>query len=535
MQLFMNYLLVMDNLKVSHFSNRDDRNLKDRKGGTMAQDREQWGSKIGFILAAVGSAVGLGNIWRYPYLLYSNGGGAFLIPYFFALFTAGIPLMILEYGIGHKFRGSTPLAFARANKKWEWLGWWPSFNSLVILTYYSMILGWAVNYIFLSFTQAWGTDPNTYFFKTFLGLSSSPFELGGIQWPIFFGITVIWIINWAICYRGVSKGIEKVNKILLPTMIGMMIIIVLRGVTLPGAVVGLNKLLTPDWTKVMDPKVWVSAYGQIFFSLSLALGIMITYSSYLPKKTDIVNSAFITAFANSGFEFLAAIGVFSILGFMASSQGVPFDEVVTQSIGLAFVAFPKVFTMMGSLGKLFSVLFFGCLVFAGITSSVSMVEAFSSAVIDKTGASRKKVVTCTILGGYAVGILFSTGAGLYFLDIIDNFINSYGTVVIGLCEAIIIGWFYGTHKIREHINPISIYPIGKWWDVMIKIITPAILIYMLMSNLITEIKTPYGGYPTSALMIFGWGIVAIIIIVANIVARRKWKDGTLDLYLKEGK
>ncbi|MBZ4647279.1 MAG: transporter, partial [Clostridia bacterium] len=118
----------------------------------MAGKRDQWGTKIGFILAAMGSAIGLGNIWRYPYIAYSNGGGAFLIPYFFALFTAGIPLMILEYSIGHKFRGATPAALARANKKWEWLGWWPSVNSIVILIYYSMILGWALNYVFLAFT-----------------------------------------------------------------------------------------------------------------------------------------------------------------------------------------------------------------------------------------------------------------------------------------------------------------------------------------------------------------------------------------------
>ncbi|SHI89895.1 neurotransmitter:Na+ symporter, NSS family [Geosporobacter subterraneus DSM 17957] len=501
----------------------------------MSQNRDQWGSKIGFILAAVGSAVGLGNIWRYPYLLYSSGGGAFLVPYFFALFTAGIPLMILEYSFGHKFKGSTPLALARANKKWEWLGWWPSFNSIVILTYYSMILGWAVNYLFLAFTQAWGSDPNGFFFGEFLSLSSGPFELGGIKWPIFFGITLIWFINWFICYRGVSGGIEKLNKVLLPTLVGIMILIVIRGITLPGAVVGLNKLFTPDWSKVMDPKVWIAAYGQIFFSLSLAMGVMITYSSYLPEKTDIVNSAFMTAFANSGFEFLAAIGVFGILGFMATSQGVPVEEVVTASIGLAFVAFPKVFGLMGPLGVVFGVLFFACLVFAGLTSSVSMVEAFASAVMDKTGADRKKIVTYTAIGGYAVGVLFATGAGLYFLDIIDHFINAYGTVVIGLSEAVIVGWLYGAHKIREHVNPISIYPVGSWWDVMVKFITPAVLVYMLISNLVTEFKAPYEGYPMSALLLLGWGVVAAIIALSFYVASKPWKEGALSYNAEEVK
>lgn len=157
----------------------------------MENNREQWGSKMGFILAAVGSAVGLGNIWRFPYVAYSNGGGAFLIPYFCAIFTAGIPLLILEYGMGHKFRGSTPLTISRANKKWEWLGWWPIISSSVILCYYSMILSWAIKYLTLSFKKGWGNDPNQYFYNDFLKLSSSPFQFGGIVFPVLIGIILV--------------------------------------------------------------------------------------------------------------------------------------------------------------------------------------------------------------------------------------------------------------------------------------------------------------------------------------------------------
>lgn len=493
----------------------------------MEQQRDQWGSKMGFILAAVGSAVGLGNIWRYPYLLYSNGGGAFLIPYFFAIITAGIPLMILEYGMGHKFKGSTPLAMARANKKFEWLGWWPSINSFIILTYYSVILSWATSYMFKSITQSWGADPNSYFFKTFLKTSSGPFEIGGMVWPVFIGITAVWLINWFICYKGVSGGIEKLNKVLLPTLIAIMIIIVIRGVTLPGASLGLNKLFTPDWSKVMEPKVWIAAYGQVFFSLSLAMGVMMTYSSYLPEKTDINNSAFMTAFANCGFEFLCAIGVFGILGFMATSQGIGIDQVASQGIGLAFVAFPKVFGLMGSFGSIFGVLFFACLIFAGLTSSVSLVEAFSAAIIDKTGMSRKKMVTIGAIVGYLISILYATGAGLYFLDIIDNFVNSYGIVVVGLLEAVTIGWFFGPHKIREHTNSMSYFTIGKWWDVMIKFVTPVILTFMLVQNILNEIKAPYGGYSSNALIVFGWSVIIIGIGGSLILSRRPWGEKNL--------
>ena len=490
----------------------------------MDNSREQWGTKIGFILAAVGSAVGLGNIWRFPYLVYENGGGAFLVPYFIAIFTAGIPLLILEYGMGHKFRGSTPLAISKANKKWEWLGWWPSISAFFILGYYSMILSWAMKYFTLSFTKGWGSDTDAFFYNDFLQLTASPFEFGNIVWPILIGIVLVWAISWFICFKGIKGGIEKLNKVLLPTLVAIMIIIVIKGVTLEGASLGLNKLFTPDWNKVMDPKVWIAAYGQVFYSLSLAMGIMMTYSSYLPKKTDINNSAFMTGFANCSFEFLCAIGVFAILGFMATSQGVPLEEVVSGGIGLAFIVFPKVFSIMGSWGTILGCLFFACLVFAGLTSCVSLVEAVASAIIDKTGWKREKVVSGICLAGFAVSATFATGAGLYLLDIMDNFINCYGIVVVGLLEAIVIGWLIKPETIRNHTNKVSYFRIGKWWDFTVKFITPAILIVMLVQSIITEMKNPYEGYPILALIAYGWSVIAIGIIGAILISKKPWKN-----------
>lgn len=490
----------------------------------MEENREQWGSKLGFIIAAVGSAVGLGNIWRFPYIAYTNGGGAFLIPYFFAIFTAGIPLLILEYGLGHKYKGSTPLAIAKVKKKWEWLGWWPTINAFIILTYYSMILSWAVNYLRFSINKGWGSDTDAFFHTDFIKLSSSPFDFGGMILPILIGIAIIWFISWFICYKGIKAGIEKANKILLPALVIIMIIIAIRAVNLEGAAEGLNTLFTPDWSKVMDPKVWVAAYGQVFFSLSLAMGIMMTYSSYLPKKTDINNSAFMTAFANCGFEFLSAIAVFSILGFMASAKGIQMSEVVSSGVGLAFVVFPAVFTEMGSVGTLLGVLFFLCLLFAGLTSSVSLIEAVSAPFIDKFGWPRNKVVAIICLIGFSIGILYSTGAGLYLLDIIDNFINNYGIVVVGLLEVVLIGWIVNPDIVREHTNEISYFKIGKWWNICVKFVTPTILIFMLAQSIITEIKTPYGGYDLSALFAYGWSIIGFGIILALIISKKQWKN-----------
>ncbi|MBE6062677.1 MAG: sodium-dependent transporter [Clostridium butyricum] len=490
----------------------------------MEPKREQWGSKIGFILAAVGSAVGLGNIWRFPYIAYSNGGGAFLIPYFFAIFTAGIPLLILEYGMGHKFKGSTPFAIAKANKKWEWLGWWPTISAFIILCYYSVILSWTANYLKMSCYKGWGADSNTFFHESFLKLSDSPFNFGGMVLPILLGMAFAWLVNWAICYRGVKGGIEKANKVLLPTLILIMIIIAIRSVTLEGSSIGLNTLFTPDWSVVKTPKVWIAAYGQVFFSLSLAMGIMMTYSSYLPEKTDINNSAFMTAFANCGFEFLSAIAVFGILGYMANAQGLPMSEVVSSGVGLAFVVFPAVFTQMGSVGTFLGVLFFLCLLFAGMTSSVSLIEAVSAPFIDKFGWKRKKVVTVIAFIGFCLSSVYATGAGLYLLDIVDNFINNYGIVVVGMLEVVLVGWIIKTETIRSHVNEISYFKIGKWWDLTIKYLTPALLIYMLVQSFITEIKTPYGGYSINALFAYGWSVVVGGIIISLIITSRPWKN-----------
>ena len=282
----------------------------------MAQ-REQWGSRAGFVLAAVGSAIGLGNIWRFPYMAYENGGGAFLIPYIFALLTAGIPFMILEFGLGHKFRGSAPKVFRALGAKWEWLGWMQVLVALIISIYYVAVIGWTINYTGFALDQSWGADPKAFFFGDYLGLTSSPLELGGIRWPILAACTLAWAITWLAITSGVRKGIERACKILIPLLFLLVLVLIVRVVNLPGALDGLNYLFNPDFSKLADFSVWADAYGQIFFSLSIGFSIMLAYSSYLPKDSDINNNAAITVFINCGFSMLAGVMIFSVLGNMA--------------------------------------------------------------------------------------------------------------------------------------------------------------------------------------------------------------------------
>lgn len=248
------------------------------------KERDQWLTRSGFVLAAVGSAVGLGNIWRFPAVAYENGGGAFFLPYLFALLTAGIPLLILEFTLGSKYRGSAPLTLSRLTKKAEWVGWWQILVSFIIASYYSVIIAWALSYAVFAFNQNWGENPSDFFINNYaeFGLVS-PGQTGVLVSSVFIPLIIVWAGVFVILFRG-AKGIEKANKFFIPALVVMFFIIVLRAVTLDGALKGLNAFFEPDWSQIMNGSVWVAAYGQIFFSLSIAFGIMVAYASYLPKK-----------------------------------------------------------------------------------------------------------------------------------------------------------------------------------------------------------------------------------------------------------
>ena len=490
-----------------------------------AHHRPQWKTHIGFMLAAVGSAIGLGNIWRFPYLCYKDGGGAFLIPYFIALFVVGIPLMILEIGLGHKMRGSSPASFASIGKKWEWLGWWQViFVMFGIVLYYSVVISWCFNFFFYSFNLAWGSDPNTFFFKKFLMESKGPFDLGDLRTPILFCLLLVWFINWLIVFSGVQKGLERANKIFMPVLLLLTAVIVIWSVGLPGASEGIAVYLKPDFSRLKDVKVWIDAFGQIFFTLSLGFGIMTAYASYLPKKSQIVRDSFIISVSNCIFSLFAGFGVFSILGYMAHSTSKAFSSVVSKSIGLAFVAYPKAISILPGFQREFGLIFFGILVIAGLSSAISILEAFASAVIDKFHYSRGVVVSVLSVAGFFGGIIFTTQAGIYWLDIVDHFITQYGLVTAAIFECIIVGWVYKASRLREHINHYSMWNLNKWWwDTSVKIVTPMILIALLISSLMEEFSKPYGGYSWMAVVIIGRDWLIYTLFFAVIVSSHSWK------------
>jgi NSS family neurotransmitter:Na+ symporter len=489
------------------------------------EQRDQFGSKLGFIMAAIGSAIGLGNIWRYPYVVYDNGGGAFLLPYFIAIATAGIPILILEYYLGNRYQGSAPVAYRSLSQRWEWLGWWQAAVSFLIGTYYMVIIGWVLAYFYFSFGSQWGSDTEAFFTGQFLGVSDSFWSVGGFQ----FGVLIPFLIAWAIVFwlliRGVGRGIELAAKVLIPLMALMMVVIVIRGLTLPGAAEGLNVLFTPDFGAVLDPEVWIAAYGQVFFSIGVAFSVMIAYASYLPRRAELPNSAFIVALSNSGFEFFAALGVFSVLGFLAVQQNAEVAEVATDGPGLAFVAFPQIINQLPALNSLFGLLFFGALLFAGLTSAVSILEVGISGVRDKFGFSRIKAVSIVCGLCFLVGLIYVTKGGLYYLDTIDHFINNYGLVLSGLFEVILVAWVVRQlRNIQSSLNEDAYLPVGYWWILALSIITPIILIGITAFNIYNEFANPYEGYPASGLLVLGGGACVLVIGLSFVFQSLRWRS-----------
>lgn len=490
----------------------------------LVHHRPQWKTHIGFLLAAIGSAIGLGNIWRFPYLCYKNGGGAFLIPYFCALLVVGIPLMILEIGLGHKMRGSAPASYATISKHWEWLGWWQIiFVMFGIVLYYSVVIAWCLNFLFFSFGLSWGTDPNNFFFKEFLMTSGSPFQIGDVRAPILFSLSLVWFLNWLIEFLGVEKGLERANKFFMPLLFILIGILVFWSIRLSGANQGLMVYLKPDFSKLTEVGVWIDAFSQIFFTLSLGFGIMIAYASYLPRKTEIVKDSISISLTNCIFSIFAGLGVFAILGYMATATSQPIGEVVSQSIGLAFVAFPKAISLLPAFSRLFGILFFGSLVIAGLSSSISIIEAFTSGLIDKFHYSRKVIVSILCITGFLGSIIFTTQGGLFWLDIVDHFLTQYGLVIAAILECILLGWIYKAKGLREHINHTSSWSLSSLWNHQVRIVIPIVLGIILVNSLIKEFSLPYENYPVLSLIIIGRDWLIFTLFCALIVSARKWK------------
>lgn len=495
---------------------------------SQAPARATWTGRSMFLFAAIGSAIGLGNIWRFPYIAYDNGGGAFLLPYVVALITAGVPVLVLDYVLGHRFRGSAPLVWRRISARTEAIGWVQTIITYIIAVYYAVILAWSTIYTWFSLKLAWGEDPEAFFVRDFLHADNESINSTTVVWPIAITLAVIWVLIVAVMALGIRKGTGMLSSVFVPTLIVLFLILVGRSLFLPGAGKGLEAFFTPRWSALADPTVWMAAYGQIFYSLAIAFGIMMTQASYLKRRSNLSGLGTVVGLSNSGFEVLAGIGVFATLGFMASTSGVAVDEVATSGIGLAFIAFPTIINQMPG-GPLFGVLFFGSLFIAGFTSLVTIVEVVVSSFQDKFRLERR---TASIAVGVACAVpslvLFPVTTGLGSLDIVDKFVNVLGIVLIAVISTVTIGWVLKrTPELRSHVNAVSSLQLGRWWDFSLTVITPLILGITFILEVRLLLIEGYGGYASHKVVIFGWILGLVLYLGAFGLSRIPWPRGTI--------
>lgn len=461
---------------------------------------------MSYLMAMIGSAIGVGNIWRFPKVIYANGGSSFLIPYICAFLIMGLSIMLLENTMGYKFRAAVPKIINSIKTKYEFIGWFILFSVFIVLSYYVCIMGWDLIYLILSFTKGWGADPNLFFSQTLLHSTSSISGISSFAPIVLISIIIVWILIFLISQTSINKGIGTVCKILIPVLIGITVVIVIFALNLPGASIGYSQLLNPDWSALTKFDVWLAAFGQIVFSLGLGEGIIIAYAVYLPEGTDLVKNTAIVASTNSGFEIFNAFGIFSILGFMTFTSGIPFNQLITDGSGLAFIVFPQIFNIMGPWAYLIGPLFFAGLFFAGVTSAVALMEPIVYGLIDKFNLSRRKSVLTVCGISFIVSLLFATHAGSMLLNIFDLFASEICLLLAIILECILCGWIYNMDDMVK-VNAKKPNILSKIWKNVIKYLIP-IFIGVLWVNGVYHILYKN---PTTQIILLILAVFAIII------------------------
>ena len=462
--------------------------------------RENWGSRFGFIMAAAGSAVGLGNIWRFPYLTGENGGGAFIIIYLVFVLAIGLSIMIAEFTVGRRSQLSAVGAYRKINRSWTFAGVLGVISGFFIMGFYPVVGGWATNYIFKSFTGLLN-DPGA------IGATFDNFRLDPIQ-PILWMLAYL-VINVLIVSRGIQSGIEKAGKILMPILFALIILVGIRSVTLPGAGAGLEFLFVPDWSAV-EGSTFLAALGQAFFSLSLGMGCMITYGSYFSRKENIPSSALTVTVLDTSVAILAGVAIFPAL--------FAFGMEPAQGPGLVFVVVPQIFAEMGALGPVFSTMFFIALMVAAMTSSVSLLEVVVSYLIDERQISRKKAVYGTglvmaimaTLSSLSLGVMSETkifGVGAF--DFFDILTDKIFLAIGGMFLAIAVGWFMNKEDLRDELTNGGTHHFGLFevWYAITKFVIPIAIAFVAVFGIIS--------IEQRGLMIFGLGIIAVLAIFSR--------------------
>ncbi len=444
-------------------------------------NQSQWNSRTAFVLSMIGAAVGLGNIWRYSYVVYSNGGGTFLIPYLIAILIMGIPFLIMEYGVGFRHKDSYTNILKGINPKLEYLSWITVIIVYFVVIYYLVIVAWDLVYLGSSLNFNWGSDAALYFVKT-VGGSSNLTNMGQILLPTGIAVVIIWFLVWFITHKDLNEGIGKASKILIPSLFVIMAFIVIYALTLPGAIIGLQTLLTPDWNMLLNVNIWLAAFSQIVFSLSMGESLSLTYASYLPEGSKLTDNVLLVVFANCAFELFTALGIFSILGYMSYTSGTPMIQLVSEGTGLVFIVLPRIFNIMGPIGHILAPLLFIAIMFAGITSSMAELEPMINSLRHKVDWSRRKTVTVLSICGCMASLLFTTAISSYLIKIVDGFLTEFCIILLIILQSIIFTWLYDLESVIPILNENDLVKVGKPWVYILKYILPIFLSFLWLSG-----------------------------------------------------
>lgn len=514
------------------------------------KNRDMWSSRMTFILAAIGSAVGLGNAWRFPGLAGKYGGGAFLITYIIAMLVLGIPMLAMEISIGRRTKQGAPGAFRSMNKKAEYVGWAATTNAFAIGIYYAAVFAWVIAMAIFSFKFAGMVGDSKAASNLFGQVTQTSWSIKGIGIP--FSMVIPLAIAWILIYVCIRKGTVSVGKVVKYTGLTLpllfLVIMAIKGITIPGGLTGLAKLFIPDFGVITAKGLWskliIDAIGQVFYSLSIMMAIMIAYGSYLSEDSNIAEDATIIAFADLGVSVLSGIVMFTTM----YGVGMTVDDMSASGIATAFVIFPQAMVNLTSSGwfnALFGMVFYLCLCSLAIDSAFSILEGVATALADRFKFNHRKTTRNVCLIAGIISIIFITQSGLAWLDIVDNWTNQYNMIIIGALECIVVGWVFSPNKVLEQVNRNTVkYKIPKWWFIgSIKCIAPIALIVFCIWNLHTLFAGGgvYGaesGYPLWANIVGGWAVTFFVFIsgfIAKAIISSKKKNGFEDDHIEQWK
>jgi NSS family neurotransmitter:Na+ symporter len=431
----------------------------------MAQSREHWNSRTGFILAAVGSAVGLGNMWRFSYMASENGGAAFVVLYLMLTLLVGLPVMLAELTIGRGAGKSPTQALAHyGGPAWKPLGWLFVAAGFLILAYYSVIAGWTVRYAFDGIGAGFPADAGAYFGE----ISEGP---AAVAWHLVFMVAVIGVVG-----RGIKGGIERMATILMPALFIVLAGLAVYATTLDGGRQGYAYYLSTDFSEIWNAKVWAEAAGQAFFSLSLGMGAILTFASYLDEDAHLPNESLVIAGADFGVAFVAGLVVFPVIFAFGLESAVG-----ESTVGSLFITLPTAFHDMGTAGQAIGFLFFAALVVGALTSAISLLEVVTATTIDNLGWSRSRATW--VMGGIIAALGIPAALDIRVLGVMDQVAGQVFLVLGGLVLALFVGWV-----MRDPVAEVSRGAEGvRWfflWRALLRFVVPVLLAFVLWTSLV---------------------------------------------------